>query len=213
MSPKSKRQTSNPKTLSSLCLYSSKASMSSATSPSPPQWNCGRRHRDRDLSERTNVDVGPRSDVGFVIFSPNFYIFDRFEFLIPPQSFNFPRSSKSSMQEVPPPSPPRRFNDDEGERDAAPPPAARLKAEIVGHPLFEQLLLTHVACLRVATPVDQLPRLDAQLACCHEVLSNYSGVSTAEDDASNVGQELHQFMVSSNLNLIIACFCPLHWNS
>ncbi|KAG6514398.1 hypothetical protein ZIOFF_024751 [Zingiber officinale] len=101
------------------------------------------------------------------------------------------------MQELPPS--PRRFNDEEGERTAAP-AVARLKAEIAGHPLFEQLLSTHVACLRVATPVDQLPRLDAQLARSNEVLSNYSGVSAAaaaaEDDASYRARELHQFMMA-----------------
>ena len=32
------------------------------------------------------------------------------------------------------------------------------------HPLYEQLLSAHVACLRVDTSVDQLPRIDAQLA-------------------------------------------------
>ncbi|XP_042382675.1 homeobox protein knotted-1-like 13 [Zingiber officinale] len=104
------------------------------------------------------------------------------------------------MQELPPS--PRRFNDEEGERTAAP-AVARLKAEIAGHPLFEQLLSTHVACLRVATPVDQLPRLDAQLARSNEVLSNYSGVSAAaEDDASYRARELHQFMTQYLLLLL-----------
>ena len=40
----------------------------------------------------------------------------------------------------------------------------RYKADILAHPLYEQLLSTHVGCLRIATPVDQLPRIDAQLA-------------------------------------------------
>ncbi|CAL9043759.1 unnamed protein product [Musa banksii] len=44
---------------------------------------------------------------------------------------------------------------------------ARCKAKIVGHPLFEQLLSAHVACLRIATPVDQLPRIEAQLSQSH----------------------------------------------
>ncbi|KAG6510684.1 hypothetical protein ZIOFF_028712 [Zingiber officinale] len=187
-----------------------------AASQLPPRLNCESRHPDRDLSERTNVDVGLRSDVGFVIFSPNFYcIFVRFEFLIPPQSFHsFVQKfdeQRRSMQELPPS--PRRFNDEEGERTAAP-AVARLKAEIAGHPLFEQLLSTHVACLRVATPVDQLPRLDAQLARSNEVLSNYSGVSAAaEDDASYRARELHQFMEQLQhhvrvhaMDAVIACW-------
>ena len=41
----------------------------------------------------------------------------------------------------------------------------REKAAIEAHPLYERLLEAHVACLRVATPVDQLPRIDAQIAC------------------------------------------------
>ncbi|KAM3297770.1 hypothetical protein ACQJBY_039633 [Aegilops geniculata] len=40
----------------------------------------------------------------------------------------------------------------------------REKAAIEAHPLYERLLEAHVACLRVATPVDQLPRIDAQIA-------------------------------------------------
>ena len=40
---------------------------------------------------------------------------------------------------------------------------AKFKADILSHPLYEQLLSAHVACLRIATPVDQLPRIDAQL--------------------------------------------------
>ncbi|CAM0909187.1 unnamed protein product [Alopecurus aequalis] len=40
----------------------------------------------------------------------------------------------------------------------------REKSAIEAHPLYERLLEAHVACLRVATPVDQLPRIDAQIA-------------------------------------------------
>ncbi|GAU15064.1 hypothetical protein TSUD_08020 [Trifolium subterraneum] len=50
----------------------------------------------------------------------------------------------------------------------------RLKAEIMAHPLYEQLLSAHVACLRIATPVDQLPRIDAQLAQSQNVVAKYS---------------------------------------
>ncbi|PKU70696.1 homeobox protein knotted-1-like 3 [Dendrobium catenatum] len=53
---------------------------------------------------------------------------------------------------------------------------ARHKAEILGHPLCEQLLSAHVACLRIATPVDQLPRIDAQLAQLQQVVAKYSAL-------------------------------------
>lgn len=68
---------------------------------------------------------------------------------------------------------------------------ARFKAEILSHPLYEQLLSAHVACLRIATPVDQLPRIDAQLAQSQQVLDKYSALGHANlaDD-----KELDQFM-------------------
>ncbi|KAG0498275.1 hypothetical protein HPP92_002966 [Vanilla planifolia] len=74
---------------------------------------------------------------------------------------------------------------------------ARYKAEILAHPLYEQLLSAHVACLRIATPVDQLPRIDAQLAQAQHVVAKYSvlgagghgGQMLAGDD-----KELDQFM-------------------
>ncbi|XP_051132136.1 homeobox protein knotted-1-like LET12 isoform X2 [Andrographis paniculata] len=50
----------------------------------------------------------------------------------------------------------------------------KCKADILNHPLYEQLLSAHVACLRIATPVDQLPRIDAQLAQSHQVVAKYS---------------------------------------
>ncbi|KAL8502602.1 hypothetical protein ACS0TY_021662 [Phlomoides rotata] len=50
----------------------------------------------------------------------------------------------------------------------------KCKADILNHPLYEQLLSAHVSCLRIATPVDQLPRIDAQLAQSHQVVSKYS---------------------------------------
>ncbi|KAI4376183.1 hypothetical protein MLD38_013973 [Melastoma candidum] len=70
---------------------------------------------------------------------------------------------------------------------------ARRKAEILAHPLYEQLLSAHVACLRIATPVDQLPRIDAQLAQSQDVVSKYSGLGGAclvGDD----NKELDHFM-------------------
>lgn len=71
---------------------------------------------------------------------------------------------------------------------------ARCKAEILSHPLYEQLLSAHVSCLRIATPVDQLPRIDAQLAQSQHVVSKYSGLG---GHAGNLGddKELDQFMV------------------
>lgn len=68
----------------------------------------------------------------------------------------------------------------------------KCKAEIVGHPLYEQLLSAHVSCLRIATPVDQLPKIDAQLSRSRDVLAKYSAVANGRvlDD-----KELDQFMV------------------
>ncbi|KAJ9555260.1 hypothetical protein OSB04_009874 [Centaurea solstitialis] len=49
----------------------------------------------------------------------------------------------------------------------------RMKAEIANHPLYHQLLSAHVACLRVATPIDRLPLIDSQIAHSHHVLLSY----------------------------------------
>ncbi|KAL2458002.1 Homeobox protein knotted-1-like 3 [Abeliophyllum distichum] len=67
----------------------------------------------------------------------------------------------------------------------------KCKADILGHPLYEQLLSTHVACLRIATPVDQLPRIDAQLAQSQQVVAKYSVLGQGQplDD-----KDLDQFM-------------------
>ncbi|KAG6382562.1 hypothetical protein SASPL_157765 [Salvia splendens] len=50
----------------------------------------------------------------------------------------------------------------------------RCKADILSHPLYEQLLSAHVACLRIATPVDQLHKIDAQMAQSHQIAAKYS---------------------------------------
>lgn len=50
----------------------------------------------------------------------------------------------------------------------------QLRAEIATHPLYEQLLTAHVACLRVATPIHQLPLIDAQLSQSHHLLRSYA---------------------------------------
>ncbi|KAH6819763.1 homeobox protein knotted-1-like 3 [Perilla frutescens var. hirtella] len=74
----------------------------------------------------------------------------------------------------------------------------RYKAEILSHPLYEQLLSAHVACLRIATPVDQLPRIDAQLAQSQQVIDKYSALAhsnlaDADADADH-NKQLDQFM-------------------
>ncbi|RWW73935.1 hypothetical protein BHE74_00018138 [Ensete ventricosum] len=93
--------------------------------------------------------------------------------------------------------------------------SARYKAEILAHPLYEQLLSAHVACVRIATPVDQLPRIDAQLAQSQQVVSKYSvlgGGSSAQilgDD-----KELDQFMVKiQSFALFSQSKCFLHFES
>ncbi|XP_059658213.1 homeobox protein knotted-1-like 3 isoform X2 [Cornus florida] len=68
---------------------------------------------------------------------------------------------------------------------------ARYKAEMLAHPLYEQLLSAHIACLRIATPVDQLPRIDAQLAQSRHVVSKYSAIGHGNPAD---GKELDQFM-------------------
>lgn len=72
---------------------------------------------------------------------------------------------------------------------------ARSKAEILAHPLYEQLLSAHVACLRIATPVDQLPRIDSQLAQSQNVTVKYSSLSHGSQPTVGNGKELDQFMV------------------
>ncbi|CAO2210628.1 unnamed protein product [Urochloa humidicola] len=72
--------------------------------------------------------------------------------------------------------------------------AARCKAEVLAHPLYEQLLSAHVACLRIATPVDQLPRIDTQLEQSQGVVAKYSG-GLAGAAVGDDGRELDQFMV------------------
>uniref|UniRef100_A0A6I9R3P2 Homeobox protein knotted-1-like 3 n=2 Tax=Elaeis guineensis var. tenera TaxID=51953 RepID=A0A6I9R3P2_ELAGV len=49
-----------------------------------------------------------------------------------------------------------------------------LKAEMAVHPLWEQVVGAHVGCLRVATPIDHLPLIEAQLANSHHLLRSYA---------------------------------------
>ena len=71
---------------------------------------------------------------------------------------------------------------------------ARCKAEILAHPLYEQLLSAHVSCLRIATPVDQLPRIDAQLAQSQHVVAKYSALGHGNQGMVGDEKELDQFM-------------------
>nr|ABZ10964.1 class 1 knox protein [Kalanchoe x houghtonii] len=77
---------------------------------------------------------------------------------------------------------------------------ARCKAEVLSHPLYEQLLSAHVSCLRIATPVDQLPRIDAQLVQSQSVVAKYLAVGPGNLD----DKELDQFM--TNYVLLLCSF-------
>ncbi|XP_061363877.1 homeobox protein knotted-1-like 3 isoform X1 [Gastrolobium bilobum] len=80
----------------------------------------------------------------------------------------------------------------------------RCKAEILAHPLYEQLLSAHVACLRIATPVDQLPRIDAQLAQSQNVVAKYSAFGHGAQNMVGDDKELDQFM--SHYILLLCSF-------
>ncbi|XP_031483134.1 homeobox protein knotted-1-like 2 isoform X2 [Nymphaea colorata] len=69
---------------------------------------------------------------------------------------------------------------------------ARRKAEILAHPFYDQLLSAHIACLRIATPVDQLPRIDAQLAQSQQVVAKYAVLG--HQILPGEAKELDQFM-------------------
>lgn len=69
---------------------------------------------------------------------------------------------------------------------------ARYKADILSHPLYDQLLSAHVSCLRIATPVDQLPRIDAQLAQSQNVVAKYSVLGHGNQPHDD--KDLDQFM-------------------
>ncbi|XP_057761710.1 homeobox protein HD1 [Arachis stenosperma] len=74
----------------------------------------------------------------------------------------------------------------------------QLKAEIATHPLYEQVLAAHVACLRVATPIDQLPLIDAQLSQSHHVLRSYVSqhtLSLSPHDRQDLDNFLAQYLI------------------
>jgi hypothetical protein len=71
---------------------------------------------------------------------------------------------------------------------------SRLKADVLQHPLYDQLLAAHVACLRIATPVDQLPKIDAQLAQQHHVVAKYSVLGRNQLLTGEEKEELDRFL-------------------
>lgn len=78
----------------------------------------------------------------------------------------------------------------------------QLKAEIGTHPLYEQLLAAHVSCLRVATPIDQLPLIDAQLSQSHHHLRSYASQHHHHSLPPHERQELDEFLAQY---LIVLC--------
>lgn len=70
---------------------------------------------------------------------------------------------------------------------------AKLKGELLAHPLYDQLLAAHVACLRIATPVDQLPRINAQLTQSQQVVAKYSALGGTPPSVQH--KDLDHFMV------------------
>lgn len=70
----------------------------------------------------------------------------------------------------------------------------QLKAEIATHPMYEQLLAAHVACLRVATPIDQLPLIDAQLSQSPNLVRPYANTQSSHSLSPHERQELDNFM-------------------
>nr|XP_009770426.1 PREDICTED: homeobox protein knotted-1-like LET12 isoform X3 [Nicotiana sylvestris] len=80
-------------------------------------------------------------------------------------------------------------NNEEGENSWE---REKCKADILNHPLYDQLLSAHVSCLRIATPVDQLPRIDAQLAQSQNVVAKYSVLGQGQPPLDD--KDLDQFM-------------------
>ncbi|XP_024634929.1 homeobox protein knotted-1-like 3 isoform X1 [Medicago truncatula] len=81
---------------------------------------------------------------------------------------------------------------------------AKHKGEIMAHPLYEQLLSAHVSCLRIATPVDQLPRIDAQLAESQNVVAKYSALGQQGMLDNDDNKQLDHFM--SHYVLLLCSF-------
>lgn len=68
----------------------------------------------------------------------------------------------------------------------------KYKADIFNHHLCDQLLSAHVACLRIATPVDQLPRIDEQLTESQNLVAKYYVVGQSQRPIDD--KDLDQFM-------------------
>lgn len=79
---------------------------------------------------------------------------------------------------------------------------AKCKAQIMGHPMYDQLLEAHVACLRVATPVDQLSKIDDQLSISQEVFAKYSSLASSSSAAAE--EELDHFMVTPLISILLS---------
>lgn len=75
-----------------------------------------------------------------------------------------------------------------------------LKAEMAVHPLCEQLVGAHIGCLRVATPIDHLPLIDAQLSNSHHLLRSYASIHRPILSPQEK-QDLDNFLVSSYTTL------------
>lgn len=74
---------------------------------------------------------------------------------------------------------------------------ARTKAHILAHPLYEELLVAHAACLRVAVSSDYHQNIDACLAARENVARHYLLTAGSSDDASaDEKHDLDSFMVS-----------------
>ena len=81
----------------------------------------------------------------------------------------------------------------DGEAAVAAEQNRQMKGEIASHPMYEQLLAAHVACLRVATPIDQLPIIEAQLSHSHRLLRSYASIAIGFSHPDR--QELDNFLV------------------
>lgn len=80
---------------------------------------------------------------------------------------------------------------------------ARQKALFVAHPLYQELLNAHAACIRVGTPVDQLPHIEAQLTQAGHVTNKYAVPNPDQLEMTQAEKvELDQFMVC---NCFVLC--------
>ena len=84
-------------------------------------------------------------------------------------------------------------------------------AEILSHLLYEQLPSAHVACLRIATPVDQLPRIDAQLTQSQQVFDKYSAATHGADDKRLGWGSHHPLLFESRFRQFSSQSPPQRW--